>query len=72
MVVISSTRILYITKPFYTHRKTVVQNWKRMVTSKKFVLAKYFDGPPKESDLQLIEEELPPLKNGGKFIYLRV
>lgn len=72
MAVISSTRIVHITKLFYTHKKSVVQNWKRMVTSKKFVLAKYFDGVPKESDLELIEEELPPLKDGGKFTYLSI
>lgn len=36
-----------------------------MVLAKKFVLAKHFEGAPKESDLQLIEEELPPIKDGG-------
>nr|CAD7601684.1 unnamed protein product [Timema genevievae] len=36
-----------------------------MVKSKKIVLAKQFDGEPKESDFKIIEEELPPLKDGA-------
>ncbi|XP_067002488.2 prostaglandin reductase 1 isoform X2 [Anabrus simplex] len=35
-----------------------------MVKTKKFILARQFHGEPQESDLQLIEEELPPLKDG--------
>nr|CAD7260676.1 unnamed protein product [Timema shepardi] len=35
-----------------------------MVKSKKIVLAKQFDGEPKESDFKIIEEELPPLMDG--------
>lgn len=45
-----------------------VRNFQKMVTSKKFVLAKQFDGPPKESDLEIVEEELPPIKDGGKYL----
>nr|CAD7423225.1 unnamed protein product [Timema monikensis] len=41
-----------------------------MVKSKKIVIAKQFDGEPKESDFEIIEEELPPLKDGGKW-YIR-
>lgn len=37
-----------------------------MVKAKKFVLRKHFDGFPKPDDLELVEEELPPLKDGGK------
>ncbi|KAJ9598131.1 hypothetical protein L9F63_026764, partial [Diploptera punctata] len=33
-----------------------------MVKTKKYVLRKQFDGLPKVSDIQLVEEELPPLK----------
>lgn len=40
-----------------------------MVRSKKFVLASQFDGPPKETDLELVEEELLPLRDGGN-IYI--
>lgn len=39
-----------------------------MTTSKKFILAKYFDGAPKESDFKLVEEELPPIKDGGRLM----
>jgi hypothetical protein len=38
-----------------------------MVKSKRFVLTKHFDGEAKESDLQLVEEDLPPLKDRGNF-----
>lgn len=37
-----------------------------MVKCKKFVLSQHFSEWPKESDLQLVEEELPPVKDGGK------
>ena len=36
--------------------------------NKKFVLASHFQGEPKLSDIQLIEEQLPELKDGGQFI----
>lgn len=36
-----------------------------MVVAKKYVLAKQFEHWPKESDLQVVQEELPPLKDGG-------
>nr|CAD7446514.1 unnamed protein product [Timema bartmani] len=36
-----------------------------MVKSKKIVIAKPIVGEPKESDFKIIEEELPPIKNGG-------
>lgn len=39
-----------------------------MVKAKRFVLAKLFDGMPKESDFELREEELPELQNGGTFL----
>ncbi|XP_034941748.1 prostaglandin reductase 1-like [Chelonus insularis] len=35
-----------------------------MVIAKKYVLVKHFKGKPKSSDIKLIEEELPPIKNG--------
>nr|CAD7415442.1 unnamed protein product [Timema cristinae] len=35
-----------------------------MTKAKKFILARHFDGEPKESDLKLVEEELPPIKDG--------
>lgn len=43
----------------------------KMVTAKKIVLAKKFDGMPKESDLQIVEETLPAVKDGGKiFVFI--
>lgn len=38
-----------------------------MVIVQKFLIAKHFDGEPKESDLKLVKEELPPIKDGGKY-----
>lgn len=37
-----------------------------MVKSKNFLIVKDFEGEPKESDFKLVEEVLPPLKDGGK------
>lgn len=39
-----------------------------MVTAKKYVLDKHFQGEPKRSDFKIVEEELPPLQNGGRII----
>lgn len=36
-----------------------------MVKSKNLLIVKHFEGEPKESDFKLVEEELPPLKDGG-------
>lgn len=38
-----------------------------MVKAKKYVIRKPFDGFPKPDDLELVEEELPALKDGGKY-----
>ncbi|CAB3385250.1 Hypothetical predicted protein [Cloeon dipterum] len=35
-----------------------------MVKTKKWILAKKFDGKPKNDDFKLVEEELPPVKDG--------
>ena len=36
-----------------------------MVKARKWILVKHFEGFPKDSDLKLVEEELPALKDGG-------
>jgi prostaglandin reductase 1 len=33
---------------------------------RKWILAKHFDGFPKDSDVEIVEEELPTLKEGGE------
>ncbi|XP_060535060.1 prostaglandin reductase 1-like isoform X2 [Cylas formicarius] len=46
-----------------------------MVKSKVFIFRKHFDGLPKPGDLELVEEELPPLKDGEclvEAVYLSV
>ena len=35
-----------------------------MEVGKRYVLKRLFDGMPKKDDFELIEEKLPPLKNG--------
>jgi hypothetical protein len=39
-----------------------------MVKTKKYIFAKRFVGEPKPEDFTLVEEDLPPLQEGGKFI----
>ena len=36
-----------------------------MVSTKKFIMVKHFDGLPKLSDFSIIEETLPSLNDGG-------
>ena len=33
---------------------------------RKWILAKHFDGSPKEGDLRLVEFDVPSIKDGGK------
>ena len=43
------------------------KNWKlfhKMVLGKRFVLKHHFDGMPKPEDFDLVQEKLPPLKEG--------
>lgn len=37
-----------------------------MVKAQKFIYAKRFVGEPKTSDFQLVDEELPALKDNGE------
>lgn len=37
-----------------------------MVKARKYVLVKHFVGYPKKDDFEIVEEELDPLKDGGK------
>lgn len=48
------------------------QNIFTMIVAKKFVIAKHFDGEPKPSDLTLVEEELPPIKDGGNYSFIQI
>ena len=38
------------------------------VKCRKYVLKSHFDGLPKKEDLEIVEENLPTLKDGGKAI----
>lgn len=37
-----------------------------MVKAQKYILVKRFQGVPKPSDLRIVEEELPALKDGRR------
>ncbi|XP_046959706.1 prostaglandin reductase 1-like [Vanessa cardui] len=39
-----------------------------MVKAKKYVVKKYFEGMPKRSDYEIVEYELPPLKDGDVLV----
>ena len=39
---------------------------------KKYIYAHKFEGMPKFTDLQLVEEELPQVKDGGRLINITV
>lgn len=41
-----------------------------MVKARKFVIVEQFKDMPKETDLQIVEEELKPLQDGGELIIL--
>jgi hypothetical protein len=53
---------ILITGVSYTHKHCTTN----MVKTKKFIFAKRFVGEPKEDDFTFVEEELPPLNEGGK------
>jgi len=59
---IFETGLLHITGVLQTYWTST------MVKTKKFIFAKHFVGEPKADDFTLVEEELPPLKEGGKII----
>ena len=42
--------------------------WRQQSTASKFILTRHFDGVPKLSDMQLVHQELPPLKDGGTMV----
>lgn len=44
---------------------SVRASYSTMTKCRKFVLVEHFKGWPKETDLKIVEEELPPLKDGG-------
>ena len=36
------------------------------VKARKWILKSHFSGLPKREDLEIVEEDLPPLKDGGR------
>ena len=46
---------------FITHRCTMSS-----VRARRYVLRSQFSGLPKREDFEVVEEELPPLKDGGE------
>lgn len=51
-----------------------IHMWPRdiiMVQAKSWILAKHFDGFPKDSDFKIKVEELPDLKDGGRVTFIQ-
>ena len=50
------------------HSYKVLLQCNRMsgVKARKWVVRSYFVGQPKREDLEIVEEELPPIKDGGQ------
>ncbi|KAJ8923381.1 hypothetical protein NQ315_001939 [Exocentrus adspersus] len=70
----NSTRQL-LTKIHDVKVQTLCNNLKRCISAKAFIFEKQFDGFPKESDVKLVEEKLPPLRDGeflAEALYLSV
>jgi len=59
----SHWKILFDTRMLSSRFRHFSQLSFNMVKTKKFILAQHFVGEPKESDLKLVEEDLPPLKD---------
>ena len=47
------------------HRFLVRRDYSMNMKGKKYIYAHKFEGMPKVTDLQLVEEEIPPVKDGG-------
>lgn len=41
-----------------------------LVKGRKWVLKSHFSGLPKREDLEIVEEQLPELKDGGTICYM--
>ncbi|KAG6452763.1 prostaglandin reductase 1 [Manduca sexta] len=53
----NSAKVFFVTKRFYSGVASRVK-------AQKYVLTKYFQGEPKNTDFKIIEEDLPELKDG--------
>jgi hypothetical protein len=53
---------------FLRINRTITHQPCNMVKTKKVIFAKRFVGEPKKDDFEVVEEELPPLKKGGKIV----
>ncbi|KAJ8927849.1 hypothetical protein NQ314_019651 [Rhamnusium bicolor] len=70
-------RIMNNVRILFTKTKVprISEIFKQSISSKVFVFDKQFDGFPKETDLKLVEEELPNIKDGeflSEAVYLSV
>lgn len=59
-----------INTPLLCKHRLLAASYSTTMKGKKIILQKIFEGAPKETDVKLVEEELPPLKEGGKFLVL--
>ena len=63
MALLSAGRGVLCSPHFNTLGKLV-----KMVKGRRFILKRHFDGHPKADDFDLVEEELPELKE-GEFLF---
>ena len=61
-------KIQYFAKSFRNNKRSETTKVKMSIRAKKFIYANAFFGEPKPSDIQLVEEDLPALKNGEVLI----
>ncbi|XP_044745393.1 prostaglandin reductase 1-like [Coccinella septempunctata] len=50
--------------PSYLKHPSLAASFSTTMKGKKFILQRQFVGAPKETDVKIVEEELPPLKDG--------
>lgn len=59
----SNVKFLSIARRFYS-------GYAGKTEARKYVLTKHFQGEPKKSDFEIVQEELPELKDGGIYFHI--
>ena len=68
----TSFTLTTFTTPFLGVAELIIISQCMMVKCRKWVLRSHFSGLPKREDLEIVEEELPPLKDGGKAVQVYI
>ena len=62
-------KIIYEVTYCCSGSKRTLQERMSGVKARKWVVRSHFVGQPKREDLEIVEEELPPIKDGGQSIW---